>query len=74
MKALAINGGPHMDDGNTALILNPFLEGMKEAGANVEPFYTMKLKIGPCNGDMSCGSRIQENAAKTTTCRCSSPK
>ena len=54
MKVLALNGSPHMDDGNTALILNPFLEGMKEAGANIELFYTRKLKIGPCNGDLSC--------------------
>jgi multimeric flavodoxin WrbA len=54
MNVLAINGSPHMDDGNTAMILNPFLDGMKEAGANVELFYTRKLKIGPCNGDMSC--------------------
>jgi multimeric flavodoxin WrbA len=36
------------------MILNPFLEGMKEAGANIELFYTRKLKIGPCNGDLSC--------------------
>jgi multimeric flavodoxin WrbA len=43
-----------MDEGNTAMILNPFLEGMKEAGADVDVFYTRKLKIGPCNGDMSC--------------------
>ena len=54
MKVLAINGSPHMDDGNTAMILNPFLEGMKEAGADVDLFYTKKLNIGPCNGDMSC--------------------
>ena len=54
MKALAINGSPHMDEGNTAIILNPFLEGMREAGANVDLFYTRKLNIGPCNGDMSC--------------------
>lgn len=54
MKAIAINGSPHMEEGNTAMILNPFLEGMKEAGCDVEVFYTMKLKIGPCNGDMSC--------------------
>ncbi len=54
MNVLAINGSPHMDDGNTAMILNPFLEGMKEAGANVEIFYTRKLNIGPCNGDLSC--------------------
>ena len=54
MKVLAINGSPHTGEGNTAMILNPFLEGMKEAGADVDLFYTRKLKIGPCNGDMSC--------------------
>lgn len=54
MKVLAINGSPHMDDGNTAMFLNPFLEGMKEAGADVDLFYTKKLNIEPCNGDISC--------------------
>lgn len=54
MKVLAINGSPHMYNGNTAMVLDPFLEGMKEAGANVELYYTRNLKIGPCNGDMSC--------------------
>jgi multimeric flavodoxin WrbA len=54
MNVLAINGSPHMDEGNTAMIQKPFLEGMREAGANVEVFYTRKLNIGPCNGDMSC--------------------
>jgi multimeric flavodoxin WrbA len=54
MNVLAINGSPHMDEGNTAMILNPFLEGLKEAGANVDIFYTRKLDIGPCNGDLSC--------------------
>jgi multimeric flavodoxin WrbA len=57
MKVLAINGSPHMDEGNTALILNPFLDGMRDAGADVELFHTRKLKIGPCNGDMSCWSK-----------------
>lgn len=54
MKVLAINGSPHMDKGNTALILQPLLEGMKDAGAEVDLFYTRKLSIGPCIGDMSC--------------------
>jgi multimeric flavodoxin WrbA len=54
MKVMAINGSPHMDRGNTALILQPLLEGMKDAGAEVDLFYTHKLNIHPCNGDMSC--------------------
>ncbi|MCQ8903869.1 MAG: flavodoxin family protein [Methanothrix sp.] len=57
MKVLAINGSPKMDEGNTARILNPFLDGMRDAGADVELFHTRKLKIGPCNGDMSCWFR-----------------
>ena len=54
MDVLAINGSPHMNEGNTAKILNPFLEGLKEAGANVELIYSWKLNIEPCSGDMSC--------------------
>lgn len=54
MRALAFNCSPRMDKGNTALILGPFLDGMKEAGAEVELFYTKKLKISPCQGELSC--------------------
>lgn len=48
MKVLAINSSPKMEMSNTAMILNPFLEGMKEAGAEVDLFYTGKLNIKPC--------------------------
>ena len=54
MKVLAINSSPRMDKGNTAVILNPFLDGMKEAGADVELFYTKKLNINPCQGEFNC--------------------
>jgi multimeric flavodoxin WrbA len=54
MKILAFNSSPSMDKGNTALILNPFLEGMREAGAEVELFYTKKLRIKPCQGEFNC--------------------
>ncbi len=54
MKALVVNSSPHMDKGNTAVILNPFLDGMREAGAEVELFYTRKLKINPCLGCFNC--------------------
>lgn len=54
MEILAINSSPKKGEGNTALILNPFLEGTIEAGAEVELFYTKDLKIKPCQGDYIC--------------------
>ena len=54
MKVLALNSSPMMGKGNTALILTPFLDGMREAGAEVELFYTKKLKINPCQGEFNC--------------------
>lgn len=54
MRVLAFNCSPRMDKGNTALILNPFLDGMRQAGAEVELFYTRKLKINPCRGCFNC--------------------
>lgn len=54
MRVLALNGSPNTDRGNTALILNPFLEGLQDGGADVETFYTMKLDIQPCLGDFQC--------------------
>jgi multimeric flavodoxin WrbA len=54
MKVLAINSSPKMAKGNTAMILIPFLEGMREAGAEVELFYTSKLNIKPCTGEINC--------------------
>ena len=54
VQVLAINSSPFMDKGNTALILNPFLEGMKEAGAEVALVYTKTLKINPCQGEFNC--------------------
>lgn len=54
MKVVAINGSPNENKGNTELILLPFLNGMKESGANVEVFYSNKLKVNPCQGDLYC--------------------
>ena len=42
------------NEGNTALILAPFLDGMKEAGAEFEILYTRKLNIKPCTGEYHC--------------------
>jgi len=54
IKVVAINSSPHKDKGNTALVLNPFMEGMNEKGAEVGIYYTNDLEIKPCRGDCSC--------------------
>jgi len=54
IKVLVINGSPRMEKGYTALLLDPFIQGMKEAGAEVELFYAHKMEIGHCTGEMYC--------------------
>jgi multimeric flavodoxin WrbA len=54
IDVLAFNSSPKTDKGNTALILTPFLEGMIEAGAQVELLYPKKLDIKPCQGEANC--------------------
>ena len=58
MKVIAINGSPRMEKGYTALILTPFIQGMMDAGAEVELFYPRRLKVKPCTcGEMYCWYR-----------------
>ncbi len=54
MKVLAINGSPRIKNSNTSVILNPFLDGMKEAGADVDLVHAKKLDINPCLGCWTC--------------------
>lgn len=54
-KAVAINGSPRMEKGNTAMVLAPFIQGMIDAGSDVELFYASRLKVKPCTcGEMYC--------------------
>lgn len=57
MKVLAINGSPHKGKGNTALILDPFLEGLRDAGAEVELVCVRDVHINPCLGCFGCWMR-----------------
>jgi multimeric flavodoxin WrbA len=36
------------------MVMLPFIQGMKDAGADVETFYVKHLKIKPCTGEMHC--------------------
>ena len=48
-----------MERGNTAMILNPFIEGMTDAGSHVELFYASRLKVKPCAcGNMYCWTQM----------------
>ncbi len=53
MKILAINGSPNLH-GVTMSLVNPFLEGAREAGAETELIHIKKLKINPCLGCLNC--------------------
>ncbi|MGY5854115.1 MAG: flavodoxin family protein [Candidatus Thorarchaeota archaeon] len=57
MKVLVVNGSPRTDRSSTDVILGPFIEGMIEAGAEVEEIYTKKMDINPCLGCFNCWSK-----------------
>lgn len=55
IKVVAINGSPRMEKGYTAMILTSFIQGMMDAGSDVELFYARRLKVKPCTGsEMYC--------------------
>ncbi len=54
MHVLAVSGSRRMEKSDTTVILDPFLEGMQQAGAVVELFYLERLNIKPCMGDFHC--------------------
>ena len=60
MKVLAFNCCMKTEHADTAKILNPFLDGMKEAGAEVELIYTSTLNINPCKACTSDPTYISD--------------
>jgi multimeric flavodoxin WrbA len=55
IKAIAINGSPRKEKGNTATVLSSFIDGLTECGVDTEIFYASKLKLQPCAcGGMQC--------------------
>ena len=54
LKVIAFNSSPRMEGGATSVVLKPLLEGMKDAGADVELVYLQRLDIRPCLGCFAC--------------------
>jgi multimeric flavodoxin WrbA/putative sterol carrier protein len=53
-KVLVLMGSPRGPKGQTHRCLTPFVQGMEEAGAEVEIVYLKDLKIKPCVGCFTC--------------------
>jgi multimeric flavodoxin WrbA len=48
-----------MEKGNTAMVLTPFIQGMMDAGSDVELLYASRLKVKPCTcGEMYCWNEM----------------
>lgn len=54
MRILALNGSPRLKNSNTDRVLQPFLQGAREAGAETETVYVGGLNIKPCKGCYGC--------------------
>ena len=57
MKILAINGSPRGKQGNTEKILENFMLGAQEAGAQIETVYLNEKEIHHCTGCFSCWTK-----------------
>ncbi len=57
MKILAINGSPRGAKGNTERILQPFLDGARDVGAETEVVYLKSKKIKACRGCLGCWAK-----------------
>jgi multimeric flavodoxin WrbA len=57
VSVIVVNGSPHGKSGVTGLILDPFVTGMCDAGADIEQFELRRLTIGPCTGEFHCWTK-----------------
>ncbi|MGD2165986.1 MAG: flavodoxin family protein [Anaerolineae bacterium] len=57
-NAIAINGSPREERGDTAMLLSSFVRGMIDAGCSVGLLYASRLRVKPCTcGEMYCWYR-----------------
>ena len=57
MKAIGINGSPRMKSSSTWHIMQPFLEGLQDAGWETEVIHVRQLDLQPCIGCFNCWVR-----------------
>ena len=58
MKVLVINGSPSGTKGKTWWVLERFIKGMQEAGADVTIIHLAEKKIHPCTGELACWFKV----------------
>ncbi len=64
MNILALNSSPRKDRGGTALVLNTFLEGAKDVGAEIDLVYIHDLEVKPCLGCFTCWIKTPGNCVQ----------
>ena len=67
MKLLVFNGSPRKSRGTTDILLETFIEGAKQSGAEVEKHHIVDLDFGGCRGCFNCwwvtpGKCVQRDA------------
>ncbi|MEN8177939.1 MAG: flavodoxin family protein [Pseudomonadota bacterium] len=65
-RILVINGSPRADRGITSLVINHFLQGCHELGANSEIIHVAKSDLATCDGELACFFKTDRTCLKHT--------